>query len=106
MLNLEQFGGVLVPAGFGLKFLLDLILLAFVVIPVAACLDLLVRRKSSAARHHVWLLAMIALLAAPVLSLLLPNWNFGPSVAVAAPASELPLEAGQAADSQSKQVNA
>ena len=63
MLNLEQFGGVPVPAGGGLKFLLDLILLAFVVIPVAACLDLLVRRKSSAARHHVWLLAMIALLA-------------------------------------------
>lgn len=92
MLNYDQLPAILVSAGFTLEFLLRLTLVALVVIPVAACCDLLARQTSSAARHHLWLLALIAVLAAPLLSLILPGRSFGPSVAVAAPLSQVPIE--------------
>src|SRR4051812_27949534 len=36
------------------------------------------RRRAAAARHFVWLLAVVALLVAPVLSVLLPRWRVLP----------------------------
>src|SRR3954470_3089342 len=46
---------------------------------VAAIAALVLRRDSAATRHLVWLLAIVALLAVPVLSALLPNWRVLPA---------------------------
>ena len=45
---------------------------------VAAIAAIFLRRDSAAARHLVWLLAMVALLVVPVLSALLPQWRVLP----------------------------
>ena len=92
MLTSDQLPAVLVSVGFSLEFLFRLTLVAFVVVLTAACCDVLARRRSAAARHHLWLLALIAVFAAPLLSLVLPGWSFGPSVTVAAPLSQVPIE--------------
>jgi beta-lactamase regulating signal transducer with metallopeptidase domain len=46
---------------------------------LAAAVALLLRRDSAATRHLVWLLAIIALLVAPLLSALLPGWRVLPA---------------------------
>src|SRR5882724_4249687 len=45
---------------------------------VAAVVALMLRRDSAATRHLVWLLAIVALLVAPVLSAMLPGWRVLP----------------------------
>ena len=45
---------------------------------VAAIAALTLRRDSAATRHLVWLLAMAAMLAVPVLSAMLPRWRVLP----------------------------
>src|SRR5262245_55580015 len=45
---------------------------------VAASAAIFLRRDSAATRHLVWLLAMVALLVVPVLSVLLPQWRVLP----------------------------
>src|SRR5580765_8470312 len=45
---------------------------------VAAAVALMLRRDSAATRHLVWLLAIVALLVAPVLSAMLPGWRVLP----------------------------
>lgn len=56
---------------------------AFLVL--ALIVALLLRRDSAATRHLVWMLAVVALLAVPVFSLLLPQWRVLPEWANLAP---------------------
>lgn len=49
---------------------------------LAGVCTLLMRRSSAAARHMVWLTALLALLLVPVLSLALPDWRVLPHWAV------------------------
>ena len=46
---------------------------------------LFMRRASAAARHMVWLAAVLALLLVPVLSIVLPGWRVLPHWAVLEP---------------------
>jgi hypothetical protein len=55
--------------------LLDTALKATVLLAVACALTLLLRRASAAARHLIWALAVVGVLAVPVLGLLLPRWQ-------------------------------
>jgi beta-lactamase regulating signal transducer with metallopeptidase domain len=59
----------------GLALLLEWSLKALLLALTAAGLALLLRRSTAAARHWVWSLAMVGLLAIPPLSLLLPAWS-------------------------------
>jgi beta-lactamase regulating signal transducer with metallopeptidase domain len=52
---------------------------------LAACAAMLLRRDSAATRHLVWLLAIVAMLAVPVLSAMLPQWRVLPGWAIIAP---------------------
>ncbi len=52
---------------------------------LASIAALLLRRDSAARRHLIWLLAIIALLAVPVLSTLLPQWRVLPQWAEISP---------------------
>ncbi|HIE97252.1 MAG TPA: DUF4159 domain-containing protein, partial [Fuerstia sp.] len=67
-----------VSAGAGLKILLGLALNAFVVVPLAVCVSLLLRKSAASARHLVWLLAVIATVAAPAMSLVVPDSGWSP----------------------------
>ena len=87
------FGGHL-PPGFGLETLSTLILVSVIVIPAVAILDLLLGRQTAAARHLAWLLAVIAVLATPILSRFMPDWNLRSSTSIAAPESPSAAEAG------------
>src|SRR5262245_103942 len=53
---------------------------------IAVAMVALLRRDSAATRHLVWLLTMVALVAVPVLSALLPQWRVLPEWASVAPA--------------------
>src|SRR5947209_16772288 len=59
--------------------LVDSTIKGTVLLALAAVAALLLRRDSAATRHLVWLLAIGALLAAPALSLLLPQWRVLPA---------------------------
>src|SRR5882672_7696238 len=54
---------------------------------LAAVAAIILRRDSAATRHLVWLLTMVALLAVPVLSALLPQWRVLPEWASLPPAT-------------------
>ncbi|MBL7041252.1 MAG: DUF3887 domain-containing protein, partial [Pirellulaceae bacterium] len=62
-----------------LMVLLDAALKGLVVLLVAAIAARWMRRASAATRHLVWLFAAASLLALPVLSVALPEWNVLPS---------------------------
>lgn len=63
----------------GWQVALDTTVKGLVLLLVTGGLVLLMRRQSASARHHVWLLAMTALLVLPVLSLTLPKWRILPA---------------------------
>ena len=58
-----------------LSLLLLVALQGTVILALAAVATLLLRRAAAALRHLVWGLAVFGLLAAPVLSALLPRWE-------------------------------
>ncbi len=62
--------------------LVDASLKGAVLLALAGLGVLLMPRSSAAARHLVWLVAVLALLAVPVLSLVLPGWRVLPAWAV------------------------
>ncbi len=47
----------------------------FIVLAIAAGLNLVLRRSSSALRHLIWLLAITSCLCLPVISVILPSWQ-------------------------------
>ena len=78
---------VLGKISFLTSLLLDSTLKGTLLLVLALILTLLMRRDSAATRYFVWRLAIIAILAAPVLSALLPQWRVLPSWArLSAPA--------------------
>src|SRR5262249_57649409 len=55
---------------------LDIVIKATVLLATAGVVDTLVRRRGSgAARHLVWTMAIVGLLALPIFSLSLPEWT-------------------------------
>jgi len=57
-------------------FALDIIVRASALLAAAALADLVLRRRASAATlHRVWTLAIVALLALPIASYVLPEWT-------------------------------
>lgn len=58
-----------------LAVLADAALKATIVLAVAGVLSLALRRASSAARHAVWIAAVVGALALPALALALPAWH-------------------------------
>jgi beta-lactamase regulating signal transducer with metallopeptidase domain/Leucine-rich repeat (LRR) protein len=58
--------------------LLDAALKGLAVLALAALATLFMRRSAAALRHLVWLMAVIALLCLPALSVLVPGWNVLP----------------------------
>jgi TonB family protein len=58
-----------------MSFLSYFVAKATFIFAAAFLLTLLMRRASAAARHFIWICALAAALALPVLSLLLPDWN-------------------------------
>ncbi len=63
------------PALAWMTILLDASIKGAVILLIAGALSGLLRRTSAAARHLVWLLAVVSLIALPVLSLALPAWR-------------------------------
>jgi beta-lactamase regulating signal transducer with metallopeptidase domain len=57
------------------KFLLEVIIKGTILLLFALTLALALRRASAASRHLVWILALGAILALPVFSLMLPAWK-------------------------------
>ncbi len=55
--------------------LIDAVAKATILLALAGGVTLLLRRASAASRHLVWTVALLAALAAPVLSLTLPRWQ-------------------------------
>src|SRR2546430_3054949 len=58
--------------------LIDSALKGAALLLLAAALAMILRRDSAATRHLVWLLAIVALLVVPVLSVMLPQWRVLP----------------------------
>ncbi len=59
--------------------LADAAIKGLVVLAVAACVVLVLRHASAAARHFAWVLAMAGLVALPVLGACLPQWRVLPA---------------------------
>src|SRR5262249_55503066 len=66
-----------------IQLLLDAFIKSAVILSVAGLGARLLHRASAASRHLVWSLAMVSLLALPVLSVALPSWRIAalPSLA-------------------------
>ncbi len=56
-------------------FTANILVKGFVILGVATLMTLALRRASAAARHAVWALALLSLLALPFLSSALPSWR-------------------------------
>src|SRR5262245_63723526 len=67
---------------------------------LAAVAATILRRDSAATRHLVWLLAIVAMLAVPVLSAMLPQWRVLPEWAGLSPKPAV-VEIGPAAIARS-----
>ena len=74
--------------------LLDSAVKGAALLALAALAVLMLRRDSAATRHLVWLLGMVALLAAPLLSALLPQWRVLPGWARNRHSSHRPTGSG------------
>jgi len=72
----------------GLAILLDVTIKGLVILLVAGAVAAFLRRRSAAARHMVWSVAALCLLALPVLSTALPHWPLPVLPAAAPPAAE------------------
>lgn len=72
--NLLAAGALSMPS----LLLMDSTIKGTVFLILALLLVLFLRRDSAATRHLVWMLAIVALLAVPVFSLLLPQWRVLP----------------------------
>src|SRR5215212_8362134 len=66
--------------------LLDSAVKGTALLVLAAIAAVILRRDSAATRHLVWLLAISAMLAVPVLSAVLPQWRVLPEWAAVSPA--------------------
>jgi len=62
--------------------LIDSTIKAALLLAVAGLVALILRRDSAATRHLVWLVAIVAMLAVPVFSSMLPQWRVLPAWAV------------------------
>ena len=71
--------------GAALPLLMDSALKGVALLTLAGLLSLVLRKASAAARHLVWLIALGALLALPMLSAMLPGWRVLPSWTLMAP---------------------
>ncbi len=69
--------------GAAMPLVMDSALKGAALLGLAALAALLLWRASAAARHMVWLVAVVALLLVPLLSALLPGWRVLPQWAVA-----------------------
>ena len=58
--------------------LIDSTIKSAVLLAVAGLVALMLRRDSAATRHLVWLVAIVAMLAVPVFSAMLPQWRVLP----------------------------
>jgi carboxyl-terminal processing protease len=74
MIMAKVFESMTVPAQSVLPILLDAALKGTVVLVIAALLVLACRRRSAAARHAIWTLALLSCLVLPALAPTLPNW--------------------------------
>ena len=77
----------------GFAFAADAIVRSTAVLVIAAVLAGVLRRSSAAARNQVWLVATAAVLAMPLLTLLLPHWRVLPARAAPPPAPVVPAAA-------------
>jgi len=68
-------------------FFLDSAVKGAAILAAAACAAVFLRRDSAATRHLAWLLAIVALLAAPLLSAVLPQWRVLPEWTAITPAT-------------------
>ena len=62
--------------------LIDSTIKGALLLAVAGLVALILRRDSAATRHLVWLVAIVAMLAVPVFSAMLPQWRVLPAWAV------------------------
>lgn len=58
-----------------LTFLGDAVIKSFLLMAIALTLLLVLRRGSAAVRHHIGLLSLVCLLIAPLLGVILPEFN-------------------------------
>ncbi len=65
------------PSSAALLPLVDAIAKATILFATAGLVSVLLRRRSAAARHLIWTLALLSALVLPVLSLALPRWQVG-----------------------------
>lgn len=81
--------------GAAIPFMFDAALKGALLLAVAALCVLALRGASAATRHLVWLVAVVALLLVPVLSVCLPQWRVLPKWIAAPTASEPPPAASR-----------
>ncbi len=80
------------PSGAALLPLVGAIAKATILFATAGLLSVVLRRRSAAARHLIWTLALLSALVLPLLSLALPTWQVG-VIQLPAASSELPVAA-------------
>ena len=79
----------LASSGLALAFLMACFAKATILLVCAWIIAMVLRRSSSATRHHVWAATILASLALPLFALLLPAWHsttLGPAAALWSPA--------------------